>query len=95
MKLKLFYIASFSKSSAVFFQSMEEVNTADRQWQLDSKNEELDRCNKTLERTVNRAQGNVGSFSHDKSSIFSFTQEPHSKNRHMRLDILQTKLFWF
>ncbi|XP_065071317.1 structural maintenance of chromosomes protein 3-like [Rhopilema esculentum] len=36
--------------------SMEEVNSAERQWHLDSKNEELDRCNKTLERTSTRAQ---------------------------------------
>ena len=36
---------------------MEELNSADRQWQLDARNEELDRCNKMLEKTTNRAQG--------------------------------------
>ena len=38
---------------------MEELNTADRQWQLDARNEELDRCNKMLEKTSNRAQGTL------------------------------------
>ena len=36
---------------------MEELNSADRQWQLDARNEELDRCNKILEKASNRAQG--------------------------------------
>jgi len=36
--------------------SMEELNSADRQWQLDAKNEELDRCNKMLEKASSRAQ---------------------------------------